>query len=481
MKLVRTFVALVVCFSALLASKAALAANWYDSAPSRMQHLCQNWVSQTNEDLLWAYAGFQDVDSGNGTRLPQTNEVYYVRVIMAGLGCSGAWARPELKLPKGTSLAISTSNPVRCYSAKISDGIVKPLTDCPTGPTQGQQGTDYYAFPPPQQPYWPLPASVVYIEVPVISTTPLSGIATNDYLVAAVNVIDNNPGGGNPPWTTVQQGVFVTQAGSPRSPYVGYADNSATPGTTTATTDMTIYNYDCVAGGNLQADLLPVVNQPDSSAFVSGSCVSGCCTAPCGVGASSTWRFAWSSLTPDRDYKWRGYLTSLQIAGGCSSTLADAQTNASAPQFAFFRTQSTSTPPTAYVLMLHGSAGGTLAASPQPPNGQTRYAPGTQVTVTATPDTGYVLSSLLVDGNAATAPVTITMSADHAVDAVFDVDTTASPDAGGGTDGGSSSGSDGGASGGGGGGGCNTSGGSGTSALALVLGALGLALRRRRA
>jgi hypothetical protein len=249
MRLVRTFLAFVSAVFVLLATRSALAANWYDSAPSRMQHVCDNFVSQTTEDLLWAYAGFQDVDAGGTTRLPQTNEVYYVRVVMAGLGCSGAWARPEIKLPKNTSLAISQSAPIRCFSAKISDGIVKPLTPCPTAPTPGQQGTDYYAFPPPGQPYWPLPASVVYIEVPVISTVPLSGIATNDYVTAAVNVIDNNPGGGNPPWTSVQQGVFVTQAGAPRSPYVGYADNGANPGTTTATTDMTIYNYDCVAAG----------------------------------------------------------------------------------------------------------------------------------------------------------------------------------------------------------------------------------------
>jgi uncharacterized protein (TIGR03382 family) len=453
----------------MLVSWKASAANWYDSAPSRMQHVCNNWVSQTNEDLLWAYAGFEDIDSGNTTRLPQTNEVYYVRVIMAGLGCSGAWARPEIKLPKSTSLAISTTNPVRCFTAKISDGIVKTLNECPSSPTTGQQGTDWYAFPPTQQPYWPLLESVIYIDVPVISTVSLSGIATNDYLTAAVNVIDNNPGQGNQPWTTVQQGVFVTQAGAPRSPYVGYANGSATATTTTATTDMTIYNYDCVAGGNLQSDLLPVVNQPDNSAFVNGSCIAGCCNAPCGVGASSTWRFNWSGLTQDRDYKWRGYLTQLQIASGCTSALADAQTNASAPQFAFFHSKPTNPPAAAYGLMLHAS-NGALAATPQTPNGKTLYAPGTQVTITATPNSGYVLTSLLVDGNVATAPVTLTMNQDHAVDAVFDVDTS-SPDGGVGDA----------EDGGGGGGGCNTSGGgSSTGAMGLAVAALALFSRRRR-
>jgi MYXO-CTERM domain-containing protein len=214
------------------------------------------------------------------------------------------------------------------------------------------------------------------------------------------------------------------------------------------------------------------VNQPDTSAFVSGQCVGGCCTAPCGVGASSTWRFSWNGLTQDRDYKWRGYLTNLQIASGCSSTLADAQTNSTSPQFAFFRTQSTNPPATAYGLMLHASDGGSLDVNPQPPSGQTRYAPGTQVTVTATPASGYVLSSILVDGNTASSPVTLTMSQDHAIDAEFVLDTT-NPAADGGDDGGGG--------GGGGGGGCGSAGGTpGDGVLWSLAGVLALAWRRRR-
>ena len=80
-----------------------------------------------------------------------------------------------------------------------------------------------------------------------------------------------------------------------------------------------------------------------------------------------------------------------------STALADAQTNSKAPQFAFFRTQSNN-PDSGFGLMLHAGDGGSLAVVVSPASGKTRYAAGTVLHVTATPEAGHVLKTLLVDG-----------------------------------------------------------------------------------
>ncbi len=475
----------------------AEAANWYDGAPSRVAHVCNNFISQTNEDLIWTYVGFQDVDTATGPRLPQTGEVYYVRVIMAGLGCSGAWAHPELALPAGTSLAISAANPIRCFSERFGRGEARqPLTaagGCPTqafpGVYPGASAGRFFSFPPQGQPYWPLPPGVsMTIEVPVQSTRVMSGIATNDYLVAAVNILDNNPGGGNPPWDgggsgaglppAPWQGVFVTRAGAPRSPYVSYADTNGVATTTSATTDVTVHNYDCVANAEVRTDLLPVVNQPDATAFVDAQCTAGCCTKPCSQDFI-TYRFRWSGMTPDREYKWRAFLQNMTIAPGCVRDLADAQANATSPQWAYLRTQSTTPKAAAYVLFLQAD-GGTLVADPAPPKGATRYAPGTKVRVTAQASPGKRLASVKVDGKAVTGEVVVTMNEDHAVTATFEDGVETADGGAAAEDAGSSAPS--GAGNGGNGGGCAMGGENGGTPglLALGLTLAAWASRRRR-
>lgn len=482
--------AFAVAFALVVGSRTAHAANWYDGPPSRVQHICNNFITTTNEDLVWTWVGFQDVNDVNGPRLPKTGETYYVRVVMGGLGCSGAWVHPELKLPKGTSVAITSQSPIRCFVDRPNQPPRQPLP-CPAAPLPGvyPNGSGFLAFDPPNnQPYWALPnGHIMYIEVPVISTMPLSGIATSDYAVAAVNILDNNPGGGNPPWDSPNppssgpwQGVFVTMNGAPRSPYVSYADKGATATTTTATTDVTINNYDCAVSGNLVADVLPVVNQPDTTAFVNATCIGGCCVAgPCPQGYV-TYRFNWNGLTPDRDYKWRGYLDKLVIANGCARDLADAQTNALSPQWAYFKTLPLVAKPAQFSLLLHTTGtGGTLSALPALASGQTRYQPGTKVTVTAQPNSGFQLKTLAVDGTAATSPAAVTMDQDHGVEATFEPIGTVSPDGGdadGGTDGGPISGpgatSD--------SGGCSSGGRSDGGAAVMAGLALALVLARRR-
>lgn len=473
----------------------AQAANWYDGPPSRVQHVCNNFITTLNEDLVWTWVGFQDVNEGGGSRLPKTGETYYVRVVLGGLGCSGAWVHPEIKLPKSTSLAITSQTPMRCFVDRPNQPPRQPLP-CPAAPVTGlyPNGTGFYAiYPPNNQPYWALPnGNIIYFEIPVTSSAPLSGIATNDYAVAAVNILDNNPGGGNPPWDNPNppssgpwQGVFVTQAGAPRSPYVSYADNSAIPGKTSATTDFTINNVDCVVSGNLQGDLFRTDNQPDTAAFGGSQCIAGCCTPPCATGASVTYRYTWTGLEADTSYKWRGFIQSpsLQIANGCSRTLTDAQTNATSPQWAYFKTLANAAKPPSYSLLLHTTGtGGTLGATPALPSGQTRYQPGTKVTVTAQPGAGFHVKTLSLDGVAATSPAAVVMNDDHAVEATFEADGASDPDAGPADPDAGGGGGGGGNGGNGGGGGCNAAGsGSGGGAAWLALGVAALVAARRRA
>ncbi len=73
--------------------------------------------------------------------------------------------------------------------------------------------------------------------------------------------------------------------------------------------------------------------------------------------------------------------------------------------------------PTAYTLALAKTGGGNVTASPP----GAAYAPGTRVTLTATPAAGYTFSGWTVDGAAAGSanPFTLTIDAPHTVVANF--------------------------------------------------------------
>jgi uncharacterized repeat protein (TIGR02543 family) len=84
------------------------------------------------------------------------------------------------------------------------------------------------------------------------------------------------------------------------------------------------------------------------------------------------------------------------------------------------------------------AAGGTVGTSPAPncPGDPARYATGTTVTLTATPNTGYVFTSWSGDASGTDNPVTVSMSANHSVtanftDACYTLITSANPALGG--------------------------------------------------
>ena len=316
---------LAFALSLLLAGSASAQGVWNDGSASRLTHHCVLGIDlvDTWEDLTWTWVGFFG--------LPQVGQVYYARITVGGLGCSGAWGIPEVKLPRGTSFAISPSNPVRCYMKSASQSSRNQITDgtCPSEPfiglypdsngsfpNPGGSGysNQFFSFPPMTQPYWPLPpGTILTIEFPIISSQALSGFASNDYLLGAVNVLDNNPGGptvqwdGHPqgysgygiPSSGAWQGVFVTQG-----PYSGPRIVYPEPSTQNITqsggdTLVHVYNTSCLSQNVVNFELYPADdNEPDTTVFLGGSCTA------IGDGGSSC-SASWNGFQPDTLYKWR--------------------------------------------------------------------------------------------------------------------------------------------------------------------------------
>lgn len=392
----RTFVAFVFACSLLFAGVASSQQGvWNDGSPSRVQHRCVLGIDlvDTIEDLAWTWVGFFG--------LPQVGQVYYARITVGGVGCSGAWGIPEVKLPRGTSFAITQQNPVRCYMQGANQSVRSQLTDgsCPSAPFVGfypdsnssfpnantsGYSNDFFTFPPVTQPYWPLPpGGLLTIEFPIVSSQPLSGLATNDYLLGALNVLDNNPGGptlqwdGHPsfyaglgiPSSGAWQGVFVTQ-GPYAGPRIVYPEPS-TQNVTQSTGDTLIhvYNTSCLSQNNVQFELIPAdENEPDTTVFVSGGCTA------IGDGGSSCYA-NWSGFQPDTLYKWRASFLP-GTTNACINVVNDTS-------YKFFET-----PPLPgairYTLLVTVDGEGHGAVALQPAGGS--YAANTNVIATATPD-----------------------------------------------------------------------------------------------
>ena len=413
----------------LLAGSASAQGVWNDGSASRLQHRCVLGIDlvDTIEDLTWTWVGFFG--------LPQVGQVYYARISVGGVGCSGAWGRPEVKLPRGTSFAISAVNPVRCYLQGANQSSPTLLTDgsCPSAPYLGLYpyssgsfpnpggsgySNDFFAFPPVTQPYWPLPpGAILTIEFPIVSSQALSGFVSNDYLLGAVNVLDNNPGGptvqwdGHPqyyggygiPSTGAWQGVFVTQ-GPYAGPRIVYPEPSTQNLTqTTVHTVAHVYNTSCLSLDEIWFELYPADGGIDTSVFEPG----GGCTA-LGDGGSSCFAI-WSGLLADTVYKWRAYFNPATL-GSCTNVVEDAS-------FKLFQT-----PPvpgaTRYTLL--ASADGNGSVTLLPAGGS--YALNTLVTATALPGSGasFVRWRFINDGSfSAVNPVGVTMSQSRTIVAEF--------------------------------------------------------------
>ena len=178
-----------------------------------------------------AYVGFL-ADPDNA--LPAPNTVYYLHVVIAGLGnaCSGMRAYIDIGLPANTTLAIDSTNKVYC----LFDGVQIPANECPQTPVASSYNPGMFNFRSIDSAnayLWPVPQGrFLEIQIPVRSTTTL----TNSPMQAKVWMFDGNSN----PWLTVQQGVYVFSS----TPTILYPSPSTTSiKNNTAHSEVYLYTY----------------------------------------------------------------------------------------------------------------------------------------------------------------------------------------------------------------------------------------------
>jgi hypothetical protein len=231
-----------------------------------------------------AYVGFlADPDAA----IPTPNQVYYVHVVVAGLGnaCSGMRAYIDLGLPANTSLAIDNTNKVYCF---YNNQPIDPPSQCPQVLPPSPYNPGMYDIPSPDSEHaytWPIPqGSFLEIQVPVRSSTAL----TNSAMVGRVWMLDGN----DSPWLQPQQGVYVFSS----QPSILYPSPS-----TTSITDNTAhseaYLYTHGLGGTGYFDLGTDINY---------GLIHEAVVIPAGGNAFLAWD-DWGPppLTADTLYHWR--------------------------------------------------------------------------------------------------------------------------------------------------------------------------------
>lgn len=217
---------------------------------------------------------------------PSPNNVYYVHVVVAGMGnaCSGQRAYIDIQLPANTSLAIDATNKVNCYY----DNNPLGLNECPQSlPASGYNPGSYW-IPSADNAHanlWPMPQGhILEIQIPVRTTTTL----TNSPLLAHVWSLDGN----SSPWLHPQQGVYVFSS----SPTIIYPSPSTI--TVTATTAHSMaYLYTFGATGTAYFDLGTTTSY-------------GLVHEPVAITSAGTAWLVWDDwgpppLQPDTLYHWR--------------------------------------------------------------------------------------------------------------------------------------------------------------------------------
>lgn len=220
------------------------AAQWYDgliqySTITNCVSIIQGLPYQ--EYGMSAHTGFYaNPEAGQ----PSPNTVYYVHVVIGGLGnaCSGQRAYIDLSLPANTALAIDGTNKVHCYY----DGVALPANECPQAFQPSSYNPGAYWIPSVDAANlhtWPIPQGrILEIQVPVKSSAALSNAAVQAHVWA----LDGN----SSPWLRPQQGVYVFSS----TPTVFYS----APSTISITVNSAFsigYLYNYGLGGNGYFDL----------------------------------------------------------------------------------------------------------------------------------------------------------------------------------------------------------------------------------
>lgn len=247
------------------------------------------------------------------TLTPKVGDVYYCEIAASTVGnaFAGVYAHLEVRLPPNTFFAISPANPVRAYYENFTTGaIVNADSDVTQTPLTGIYGGGFFALDAISGP-WPLPlGQTIHVRFPVVSTSEMSGIFSNSYLVGAVRAID---GEGNPwdgpgagwngitlPPTGPWQGVFVVS----NPPTITYPVPSATNITASAarTTANLAHHY---APGNFYFDIGPTATYGTSSTALA---------IPNTFDGYNGIYSDWGGLTQGTTYHWRArFVTSAGI------------------------------------------------------------------------------------------------------------------------------------------------------------------------
>ncbi|MBP7687992.1 MAG: hypothetical protein KA765_08795, partial [Thermoflexales bacterium] len=220
------------------------AAGWYDgliqySTITNCVSIIQGVPYQ--EYGMGTYTGFYaNPEAGQ----PYPNSVYYVHVVIAGMGnaCSGQRAYIDIQLPSNTSLAIDATNKVNCYYDNNQLG----QNECPQTFQPSPYNAGAYWIPSADNAnlnLWPIPLGrILEIQIPVRTTTTL----TNSPVTAHVWAFDGN----SSPWLRPQQGVYVFSS----TPTVFYSAPSTISITMNSAYSVGyLYNYGL--GGNGYFDL----------------------------------------------------------------------------------------------------------------------------------------------------------------------------------------------------------------------------------
>jgi len=237
---------------------------------------------------------------------PGLNTVYYTRIrwFVTGKPCiGGARVAPEIFLPDGSTLAISTTHPVKCFARNLQTGASTQETQgCPQAAAAGVRGG--LGFYPVGQGLatWPTATGFGWeIHVPILSTAPLNGIvnstdptvACRDCLTAAVWSID----GITSPFSFPRVGVRT--ASVTNLPTITYPVPSTTNITQmSATATASLSRAGTVGSVFIEESLTP----PSSSTCIqSSNAVPVTAQDP----ATMTFPLTFSQLTPGTDYYWR--------------------------------------------------------------------------------------------------------------------------------------------------------------------------------
>jgi predicted outer membrane repeat protein len=189
------------------ADDAVQAASWRDGAPVYSNIVnCVSIIqgSPYNESGMGVYVSqLMDPDVGQ----PTANQVYYLRVVLAGLGttCSGMYAALAFELPANTSMAVSVSNPIYCV-------FNNTVSACPVQSFVGSGLHPGAQLLPSGDPnianMWPVPTGkFLEVRIPVVSSAALSNSTFRVY----ADVADGNSN----PNLAPTLGVYVFGPGTP--------------------------------------------------------------------------------------------------------------------------------------------------------------------------------------------------------------------------------------------------------------------------